>query len=146
MGSKGGRGYECRTIGGVDLYEYHDEVIDIHSGKEGFVGSAPGNIFVFNSDTEWDLCRPADFPRFGNLCVGHDGLPFGQDLSCLYSGVSGGMGGSFGHDSPVTRRTSPAKCQPNFCLQNVVYHIANSLSLVRCHSGIPKRLRDVCLG
>ena len=53
VGGKGGRGYECRLIGGVGLYACHHEVIDIHSGKEGFMGSAPGNVFVFNSDTGW---------------------------------------------------------------------------------------------
>ena len=73
---KGGRGYECRLIGGVGLYVCHDEVIDIHSGKEGFTGSAPGNIFVLNSDTGWNLCRPVDVPGFGNLHVGHYGLSF----------------------------------------------------------------------
>ena len=77
VGGKGGRGYECRLIGGVGLYACHDEVIDIHSGKKGFMGSAPGNIFVFNSDTGWDLRRPADFPGFGNLHVGHHRLPLG---------------------------------------------------------------------
>ena len=106
---------ECRLIGGVGLYACHDEVIDIHSGKEGFMGFAPGNIFVFDSDTGWDLSRPADFPRFGNLHVGHHGLPFGQDISRLYSGVSVGKCGSYGHDSPVTWRTSPAEGQPNVC-------------------------------
>ena len=102
-------------IGGVGLYACHDEVIDIHSGKERFMGSASGNIFVFDSDTVWDLSRPADFPRLGNLHVGHHGLPFEQNLSRLYSGVSVGMCGSFGHDSPVTRRTRPAEGQPKVC-------------------------------
>ena len=115
IGGEGGRGYECRLIGGVGLYACHDEVIDIHCGKEGFIGSASSNIFVFYSDIGWDLCRPADFLGFGNIYVGHHGLPFGQDLSRLYSGVSVGMRGSFGHDSPVTRRTSLAEGQPEVC-------------------------------
>ena len=92
------------------------------------MGSAPGNFFVFNSDTGCDLCRPSDFPGFDNLHVGHHGLPFGQNLSRLYSGVSVGICCSFGHDSSVTWQTSPAEGQPKVCHQNVVYHIAKSLA------------------
>ena len=103
VGGNGGRGYECRLIGGVDLYACHDEVVDIHGGKEGFMKSTPANIVVFDSDTGWDLCRPADFPGFGNLHVGHHRLPLGQDFSHLYSDISVEMCGSIGHDSPVTR-------------------------------------------
>ena len=47
IGGKGSRGYECRLIGVVGLYACHDEIIDIHSGKEGFMRSTPGNIFSY---------------------------------------------------------------------------------------------------
>ena len=39
------------------------------------MGSTPGNIIIFDSDTGWDLCRPADFSGFGNLHVGHMAFP-----------------------------------------------------------------------
>ena len=83
VGAKGGRGYECRLIGWVGLYACHDEVIDIYGGKEGFMGSTPANIVVFDSDTGWDLCRPVLFLGFGNVHVRHHSLPFGQDLSAV---------------------------------------------------------------
>ena len=102
VGGKGDRGYECRLIGGVDLYACHDEVIDIHSGKEGYMGSTPGNIVVFNSDTGGTCLGLPIFQ--GSVVFTWDimAFPFGQDLSRLYSVISVGICGSFGHDSPVT--------------------------------------------
>ena len=62
VGGKGGRGYECRLIGGVGLYACHDEVIDIHSGKEGFMGPPLGtSLFLIRTQ--------------GGTCVG---LPISQ--------------------------------------------------------------------
>ena len=77
VGGKGGRGYECRLIGGVGLYACHDQVTHIHGGKEGFMGSTPRKIVILYLSTGWDMCRPADFLGFGNLHVGYHGLPFG---------------------------------------------------------------------
>ena len=93
----------CRLIGGVGLYACHDQVIGIDGGKEEFIGTTPGNVVIFYLDKGWDLCRPASFPGSGNIYVGHNGLPLGEDFSSLYCGVSVGMCASFGHDSPVTR-------------------------------------------
>ena len=184
------------------------------------MGSTPGNVVVFDSNTGSDLCGPAFFPGFGNIHVGHHlhtqaesgaylrdsskvprRRPFMKPPYAIGSvpSLSGhaiayrwrslprvrrhraskpqasservlpwqvtmdqlifaslshthywyGMGmlkkyrrlcGSFGHDYPVTRRTSPAEGQSKVCHETVVYHTANVLGLIRYHSDIPERM------
>ena len=99
-------------MGGVGWYACHDKVMDVHGDKKGFIATTPWKIVVFYSDRGWVLCRPANFPQFGNLNVGHHGLPLEQNLNGFYGGVSVGMCGSFRHDSPVAWRTRPAERLP----------------------------------